>query len=164
MYKKNRKQTICSLLVCLLLVLLNTSCSNKRKPEVLSEKALENIYRETEKPEVFEAFFRYIFDNNYSAAQQKAKMYFIEIDGENPSRNFLKRFDKHSPEVRKGSQYRQGEGLLFWLKFTTWIDNNTVKVQGGYDESGLSGSSAPYLLKKKDGKWSVTEVGPMIIS
>gem|GEM_PF-3393868 len=46
-------------------------------------------------------------------------------------------------------------GLLFDLGEIRWISDDTVEIDGGYYEGGLSASGNTYFLKKKTGKWIV---------
>ena len=46
-------------------------------------------------------------------AQQKAKAYFLSVFKKDPSAEFLKRFEKHKPPVKKGSEFKIGKGLAF---------------------------------------------------
>ncbi len=180
MYQKNRKQMACALFVYLLLILLHVSCSNtiehgeiNGRETILNgeetrsneEETKEILNRETEIPEVFETFFRYIFENNVSALKQNAKVYFIEIEDKDPSSDFLARFNGHSPPVKKGSGYKEdGNSLLFRIDRYTWIDDNTVEIRGGYNEGPLSASWANYTWERKNSKWTLKSVGLMMVA
>ena len=171
---------VCALLVYLLLIMLHVSCSNTvehgeingRETKLNGEETISNeeetkeiLNRETEIPEVFETFFRYIFENNVSGQQQEAKVYFIEIEDKDPSSDFLARFDGHSPPVKKGSGYKEdGKCLLFRIDRYTWLDENTVEIRGGYNEGPQSTSSANYTLERKNSKWILKSVGIMMVA
>ena len=59
--------------------------------------------------DVCEAVFRYQFQHNASGIQ-KADVYFLTIQSQNPSHRFIARFSDHSPPVRKGSRFMTGCG------------------------------------------------------
>jgi len=114
------------------------------------------LNREAEILNVFEALFRHQFANNSSGSQQNALAYYLQIDGEDPTAEFLKRFRKHSPPVRKGSDFRQDcGGLLFRIDSWEWTGDTAVELTGGYYEANLSASGNRYKLVKRNGKWTV---------
>ena len=88
----------------------------------------------------------------------------MSIESLDPSPAFLARFDGHAPPVKKGSEFRVEKGLLFSIRSYTRLDRNTVKIRGGYYEGDLSASSATYTFEKKEGKWTLKSVGPMVVS
>jgi len=106
---------------------------------------------------IYEALFRYIFEHNGSAAQQRAKTYFLLIGERNPPRSFLQRFADQNPPVEKGWKYRRGRGLLFRVGEIKYIDADAVEIYGGYDEGNMSAGGYRYKLSKKQGKWMVVE-------
>ena len=137
---------------------------------------------ETPDPEtldLFEVFFRYKFKNNASAQQQDAEAYFLEIEGEDPSPEFLARFKGHSPPVKKGSEFvmgggiviegavpTEGNGLLFRIDSYRWVGvfGNCVKISGGYSEGDLSASWASYIWIRRKGKWKLEFIGASAIA
>ena len=149
---------------CLIMIL--SSCGN-RQAETFDIETLD----------LFEAFFRYKFDNNYSGAQQNAETYFLQIDGEDPTPEFLARFEGHSPPVKKGSEFvmggsivegggvAEGNGLLFYIRSYKWIGSskNRAEIVGGYSEGNVSWSGASYTWVKKEGKWELEAAGPILI-
>ena len=92
-----RKQKMCVLAVSCLAITILSSCGDVQDA-VPDPKTLD----------LFETFFRYTFKNNGSGEKQNAEAYFLEIDGENPSPEFLARFKGHSPPVKKGSEFVMG--------------------------------------------------------
>ena len=123
--------------------------------------------------DLFEAFFRYKFENNYSGQKQNADAYFLEIEGQDPSPEFLARFEGHSPPVKKGSEFVassefvEGNGILFRIdsyKRRGWIHKNSVVISGGYSEADLSASWGSYLWVRKDGEWTLKSVGDKAIA
>ncbi len=63
-----------------------------------------------EMSDLFEAFFRYKFENNYSGAQQGAEGYFLQIEGKDPSPEFNGTFCRTLTTRKKGSGICIGVG------------------------------------------------------
>lgn len=112
---------------------------------------------EAEALDIAEATFRYQFTNNASGAQQKAKAYFLSLFKKDPSPSFLKRFAKHKPPVKNGSEFEIGKGLKFRVNSIKRLDKTKVEVSGGYYEARLSSSGCTYTVELKDKKWVVTQ-------
>ena len=163
-----KKQKMCVLAVSCLAVIILSSCGD--------------LQDETPDPEIldlFEVFFRYKFENNASAQKQDAEAYFLEIEGEDPSPEFLARFKGHSPPVKKGSEFvmggsiviegeapMEGNGLLFRIDSYQWIGpfGNCVKISGGYSEGNLSASWASYIWIRRKRKWKLEFIGDRAIA
>ena len=173
----SRKHKVCIFVVSCLVITILSSCSDILPPgdDVLSPD--DDWQAET--LDLFEAFFRYKFDNNHSGAQQNAETYFLEIEGEDPSPKFLARFKGHSPPVKKGSEFVmarsievEGETLIVGNGFLFRIDSyeqmgssiNRVEISGGYSEGNLSASWASYIWVRKEGKWELESVGPIALA
>lgn len=159
---------MCVLAVSCLAITILSSCSGLQEeipdPEIL---------------DLFETFFRYKFENNASAQKQEAEAYFLEIEGEDPSPEFLARFKGHSPPVKRGSEFVmgsgiviegetpiEGNGLLFRIDTYKWIGlfGNCVKISGGYSEGELSASWASYIWIRRKGKWKLEFIGDWAIA
>lgn len=106
--------------------------------------------------DIAEATFRYQFGHNASGQQRKAPAYFLSLFGKDPDDAFLKRFEGHTPPVKKGSAFKIGKGLLFRVVRISRASDVMVEVSGGYYEAGLSSSGNTYVAELKDGKWVVT--------
>jgi hypothetical protein len=61
--------------------------------------------RESQTDDIREAVFRWQFDHNASGQRTNSQVYFIEVGekGGDPTEQFMKRFAKHKPPVRKVS-------------------------------------------------------------
>ena len=170
----SRKQKVCVFAVSCLAITLLSSCSDILPPggDVLSPGG----DWQAETLDLFEAFFRYKFDNNHSGAQQDAEAYFLEIEGEDPSPEFLARFKGHSPPVKNGSEFVLarsievegetlivGNGVLFRIDSYEQMGSskNRIEISGGYSEGDLSASWASYIWVRKEGKWELESVGPI---
>lgn len=163
-----RKQKMCVLAVSCLAITILSSCGDVQDA-VPDPKTLD----------LFETFFRYTFENNGSAQKQDAEAYFLEIDGEDPSPEFLARFKGHSLPVKKGSEFVMGgsiaiegeaptesNGLLFRIDSYKRIGlfRNRVKISGGYSESNFSASWASYIWIRRKGKWELEFIGDRAIA
>ena len=113
---------------------------------------------------ICEAVFRYLFEHNASAAQQKAAGYFLSIDHRDPPAEFMSRFGGHSPSVKPGSQFQEGNKLKFRIDTLVWLDEATVEVEGGYYEGNASASGNTYVLRRQKGIWRVIKKKPGWIS
>ena len=151
---KGRKYRLCVLTVYILAIVFFSSCA-KLEGELLYQ---------ADTLDLFEAFFRYKFENNYSGQKKGADAYFLQIENKDPSPKFLGRFKKHSPPVKKGSEFVMGKGLLFRIDSYKQVDKNSVEIRGGYEEGNLSASWATYLWVRKNGKWALKSVGPVIVA
>jgi len=110
----------------------------------------------TDTLDIAEAVFRYQFKRNASGVQQKAPSYFLLLFGKDPDTAFLTRFKDNIPPVKKGSEFKVGEGLQFRVTAIKRITDSTVEVEAGYFEAGLSSAGNTYIVEKKDGTWIVT--------
>jgi hypothetical protein len=86
----------------------------------------------------------------------EAPAFYLELMGEDPSPEFLARFDGNEPPVRKGSEFGDGGGVLFRVESVKRVSDTKVEVSGGYYEGSLSASGNTYFLERKDGGWVVT--------
>ncbi len=118
----------------------------------------------TQQRDVAEAMFRYLFDHNESAAQKKAKAYYLKVLDQDPEDELLERFKGQQPVVGKASEFKTGTGLLFRIQRMTPVTATRVDVQAGYYEGNLSASSGFYIVEMKDGKWVVRPAGPIAVS
>ena len=120
----------------------------------LEDEAAKNS-RPNEYWDVCEAVFRYQFGHNASGAQQRAKAYFLSVGGTDPPAKFLRRFERHRPLVKPGSQFKVGAGLQFRIGSFKWTGETTAEVEGGYYEGNLSSSGNTYRVQKTDSGWKV---------
>jgi hypothetical protein len=135
----------------------------------ISLGAAADVSQHAQEDAIREAVFRYLFKHN-AAIQQNPRAYCISL-GDNdvdPPDEFMRRFDGHKPSVKKVSECHADPfkgvvdkrtnqpGLIFRVRTISWISATEVKVTGGYFQDGLSASGNTLTLKKKQGKWNVT--------
>ena len=107
---------------------------------------------------------------NAVAAGSYYKVFFISANDEDPSDDFMKRFEKFPIRVEKISQSEidkkignavvdkaTGErGIIFGVGKITWNESNSVEVEGGYFCNGLCASGETFEVRRKRGVWTVT--------
>jgi hypothetical protein len=111
-----------------------------------------------------EAVFRYLFRHNISQVRRYARAYYLSIDKKDPDSAFLKRFAGHKPPVRKGSLFRAGRGLLFFVNNVKRVNSRTYRMRAGYFEGSLSASDATYRAWNFGDGWIVRRTGPLFVS
>ena len=139
-------------LLLLFLPIAVTACASSAPPP---SSVPGGIVAETD---IAEAVFRYQFDHNASAIQQKADHYCLSLPGEHsPDADFLHRFDGNHPPVTRADQCQRGSGhdLSFRVQRLDWRSDTEVWVSGGYWEGNLSSSKESYRVRFKNGKWVV---------
>jgi hypothetical protein len=137
---------------CLLFALAFTSACASSAPPPPSGPGL------TAETDIAEAVFRYQFEHNASAIQQKADHYCLSLPGErSPGAEFLQRFQGNHPPVLSADecQRKSGHDLFFRIQRLDWRSDTEVWVSGGYWEGNLSSSLESYRVRLKNGKWGV---------
>jgi hypothetical protein len=138
---------------CFLLALaLSSACASSAPPPPSGPNRL------TAETDIAEAVFRYQFDHNASAIQQKADHYCLSLpDQRSVDPDFLQRFQGNHPPVLGADQCERGTGhdLFFRVQRLDWRSDTEVWVSGGYWEGNLSSSKESYRVRFKNGKWVV---------
>jgi hypothetical protein len=102
-----------------------------------------------------EAVVRYQFDHNGSAQQRHARAFFVLILGKNPPPAFLARFVGETPQVVKGSKFRDGAGVLFRISSMRPQGPSALEVSSGYYEGSSSSSMETFRLIRRNDRWVV---------
>ncbi|MBX7173107.1 MAG: hypothetical protein K1X72_19210 [Pyrinomonadaceae bacterium] len=115
---------------------------------------------------IIETVFR--FQSKNLASKDNTIIYFLSLYDKDPDNKFMIRF-QGLPRIKKYSQavvngidgVKDKEtgvsGLILQIKGIKWLNQNEVKVTGGYYEDGLSASGNTYTVKRIKGKWIVTK-------
>ncbi|MFL6237835.1 MAG: hypothetical protein ACJ76N_32255 [Thermoanaerobaculia bacterium] len=114
--------------------------------------------RLTAETDIAEAVFRYQFEHNASAIQEKADHYCLSFPNErSPDAAFLQRFQGNHPPVLSADECerKSGHDLFFRVQRLDWRSDTEVWVSGGYWEGNLSSSKESYRVRLKNGKWVV---------
>ena len=136
----------------LFLVVAATACASSAPPPSSGPSRL------TAEADIAEAVFRYQFEHNASAIQQKANHYCLSLPDERlPDAAFLHRFDGNKPPVSTAGECerKSGHDLFFRVQRFDWRSDDEVWVRGGYWEANLSSSVESYRVRRKNGKWVV---------
>ncbi len=128
------------------------------------------ITKEQREDNIREAVLRYMFENNSSAMQQDADLYFIAVGARtDPTQDLLKRFKGNQPPVKPVSAATHfgwggvkdrasgAKGLIFTVKEIDWISDTQVLVTGEYFEDSESTERSQYKVLFEDDQWVVTE-------
>ena len=127
--------------------------------------------------DAIEALYRHQFEHNASGLQQTADVYFLNLQGDDPPAEIMKRFAGHDPPVRPLSRVEAGSGvqgvldsvtgergLIFNISEISASGEDAIEATGGYYEAGLSASTNEYRLEREDAGWTVVEDRIIIIS
>jgi hypothetical protein len=124
--------------------------------------------RTAQEDKIREALVRYQIAN----WDLRADVYFVQIQSKDPDKDFLHRFADVSKPVRGKSASREKKdiagfhveerrtkkrGVVFDQGSITWKNDSTVELEGGYVCASLCMASGIYHLRRRDGRWSVTE-------
>lgn len=98
------------------------------------------------------------------------KIFFVSIDRNDPTEEFLKRLQDVPRIVKKGSAGEVAEnvmrmpvvdkesgmrGIVFRADKIVWKGRGNVTVEGGYHCDGLCAAGYTFDLRLENGKWSV---------
>ena len=125
----------------------------------------------SDEDQIREAVARY----QVAKSDVKAEIYFLAIDGKDPSEALLKRLADLNPPVKRKSLSKKTKdafgtiveaktekiGVLFEQGAIRRLSETKVDVVGGYLCGGLCSASGTYHLELREGRWLVTsfEVG-----
>ncbi|UCD74926.1 MAG: hypothetical protein JSV91_14205 [Phycisphaerales bacterium] len=136
-------------IVTALLLMLAVGCSEG--PPV------DPVARASDNEDVCEAVLRHQFADNAAWAGRQMQAYFILVNREEPTEDFLARFAGNSPPVRNGLDFTAGAGILFRVDQLEWSeDNSYVEVYGSYDAGPQSKAKCRYKATRQNGEWAVT--------
>jgi hypothetical protein len=107
-----------------------------------------------------------------------AKVYFVQINGKDPTTAFLQRLQDVDRPVKKKSESRREKnvlgrvvekktkltGVVFDTESIHWISEGKADVEGGHLCGGLCSASGTYHLEIKGSHWVVTGYDVSVIS
>ena len=142
---------------CLLFLLafISTSCAHSPTP---ASSAASSPTRAADEQDIAEAVFRYQFDHNASAIQNKASRYCLSLPGDrSPGEAFIQRFAGNQPPVASADECERvgGKNLYFRIQRYDWRKDNEVWVRGGYSEGRFSSSVEAFRVVRQNGRWVV---------
>jgi hypothetical protein len=118
-------------------------------------------------------------EKNAATANDKAiagrlnpRVYFISVNGKDPTDEFLKRLQDIPRNLKKASQAKQTKrfpgwvvdkktkapGIVFSANEIRWRSDDEVEVEGGYHCGGLCAAGDVFAVGFADGKWKVLSV------
>jgi len=133
--------------------------------------------RSAHREDICEAVFRHELEGHLGVAE--VEVYFLTIEGQDPSADFLARFADLPRPVRPGSwATRRGmseamsrrrvawrgmidketgmQGRILHIDSLEWASDDEVLIEGGYYENPLSAAGTTYEVEWKGGRWIVT--------
>jgi hypothetical protein len=166
----NMPTNVCGVIAGALLATWMGGCQ-QAVPRTPGAVALASDSRERERADylnVAEAVFRHQFRHN-AASRQRRDFYFLSLEKRDPPAELLAKFAKNKPRVvpqslagrtpKSGVTHKElgGRGLEFYVSSVKWLDANTAEVYGGYYSGNMSASGNVYRVKRRHGRWVVTD-------
>lgn len=119
------------------------------------------------------AVLEYQFTHNHSGLKESARVYCVEVMGEDakasdPAPSVIKQLNARNGRVRAGSSCSVNadslvverssgkQGIIFRIGQLSWESATDAAIEGGYYEGSLSSSGNTYHVKKVNGAWVVT--------
>ena len=95
-------------------------------------------------------------------------IFFVSVNGGDPSDAFMKRFDDLPRTIRKASSEVPDKGphtpvdkstgktgIVFEAEKLQWRNKDLAEVQGGYYCGGLCAAGITFTIKRENGKWVI---------
>jgi len=106
------------------------------------------------------------------ARRLNSRVYFLSLQGKDPTDEFLKRFQDIPRTIKKASEGKQTKrfpgwvvdkktkqpGIVFSANEIRWTKDDEVEVEGGYHCGGLCAAGDVFTIAFSDGKWKVLSV------
>jgi len=128
--------------------------------------------RAAREDDIREAIFRF-------ELKDRTSIIFLDIDHQDPSDTFMKRFSDVKLPIKKLSAIAKPNGrsqrwiydrssgksgVALWVGKLTWISELNVVVDGGYYCGSLCAGRGDFYLTFKDGRWVVDKFDLKIVS
>ncbi len=156
-------------------------------PSTVPAQSAKGVHTQTADDDIREAVIRYEIaswgevgnkgEHDVVALSRKVmperltfKVFYISINGKDPSNVFMDRFENFPRRIEKLSRSKidsksmnavvdkvTGEkGVVFKVEKIKWTDANDAEVEGGYYCDGLCASGQTIKVRRKNGAWKVT--------
>jgi hypothetical protein len=130
---------------------------------VLSAPGFSDRTGSDEAASIAETIFRHQIRHCYR--YRSPKVYFLLLDGKDPSDDFMEQFKESVPPVKKASQMdnwardkETGEqGIALAVEKIKQIDESKAEAEGGCVAGGLDGYGYRYSLVKENGRWVIKD-------
>src|SRR5437660_2746361 len=171
-----RRSCFALVLVCSLILPLTSTRASRRVGGAEREAAAQDIFVLVLRSQM-EAWIRNGDKNEAEATTESDKaiarrlnfsIFFISIKGNDPSDDFLKRFDDIPRTVKNISIEEPAEGphipidksshragIVFSVDSIRWRDNSHAEVKSGYYCGGLCAAGITFTVQLSNGKWVI---------
>jgi hypothetical protein len=127
-----------------------------------------------EERDICEAIFRYRIQQRGSKG-----IFFLSINGRDPTDEFMARFSKSSATIKKGSEAyfakqpfpgwlldraTGGHGVRLSVAYVVWVSSDVAVVKGGSYCGGLCTDAGTYRVAKQNKHWVVVQYEIQLIS
>jgi hypothetical protein len=110
-------------------------------------------------------------DENVAAKHLNAQIYFVLVDGKDPTDEFLKSLADVPRTIKKASLAKQTKkspgwvvdkktkqpGIIFRTNEIRWTSETEAEVEGGYHCGGLCAAGDVFSVRYEAGKWKVVQ-------
>jgi hypothetical protein len=116
-------------------------------------------------------------DDKAIAQRLNFEIFFVSIEGKDPSDDFISRFRDIPRTIKKASSEEPGKGphtpvdksthhtgIVFSVDSIQWLGKDSTKVEGGYYCGGLCAAGITFRVKRENGKWIIKNSGMNWIS
>lgn len=138
-------------IVIAVLLLAAAGCSE-------SSSSVDPVVWATDNEDVCEAVLRHQFQDKSGWAGRRVGAYYILVEREEPTEDFLARFSGVTPPVRNGVDFDPSVGVLVRVDLLEWDekDKDTVVAYGSYDTGAQGTVRLRYRATREGGQWTVT--------
>ena len=103
---------------------------------------------------LYETVLREEFKREELKGAKTGQGVYVFIDGEDPTPELLKAFQKEWPDLQPGSRAPQRKAIRISIDGLRWIDANTAELRGGWS-NGKDGRGSRYRIVRRGNAWIV---------
>ena len=156
-------KTLISRCVALSLLALGfAACVAPKEPAKPAPRAFSAF--PSEQRQVYEALFQHMFAHWQRNSFKIPERFFLTVGGFDAPNDLLAQFTEQGYSVALGYLYRHRRGILCSAQDMRFTSPTRVTVYGGYLFGELGGEWGPFVLTKRQGKWTVTSWKPDMFS
>lgn len=149
---------------CIVLVItasLFAACATREPPKP-APRAFSAF--PAEQQQIYGALFHHMFAHWQHNAFKIPERFFLAVGGFDAPDDLLARFTAQGYAVAPGYRYRHDHGILCSAEAIRFNSPTRVTVYGGYLFGPLGGEWGPFILVKRQGRWSVLSWKPDMFS
>ncbi len=113
-----------------------------------------------EQQQIYEALFHHMFAHWRHNGFRLPERFFLSVGGFDAPADLIARFTAHGYTVVPGYRFRLGHGILCSTEAIRFSSPTRVTVYGGYLFGPLGAEYGPFVLVKRQGRWSVQSWKP----